>query len=463
MTHTCIANSACRGTTYETGERGPNTTEHPGTLCEPCTNTYRDAISRLARDYVMLRATLGEHRTTDKAPVHSTPTAGILIDSTSDRYITEIVEWTNYAADVISDLLHTSCPDGSRRPPAIRLDGAMAEPAVGSLAAWTTGRSRPPESRRLVAYLAMIEPHIETLAAAPKQTVQIWRRPERCDYHAEAVTTARRVLELARETGNQTEITEATDELQAAYSAAGVCDECCGWDRKYGQARQEAEMSGIDVLQRLTRTHQLIRKHLGQTKLRHRYAMPCPYCGAPIGRDDGDTVFTCENDECTSLGPSSWTEREYQLMAGMIGDEERAKATAKYLLAEAYYRLDNVAHLIGLLNDDKVNARAGSGTVIVEALKQRMAGHVDADERDKLATDKRTALLRQVDQDSWAWKREPGYERPKRKARNEPDLDPAKRIAASSLTLVTDTLEPEALSSTETVCGHCRLVQPCDC
>lgn len=73
MTHTCIANTSCRAAVIENGTRRPAYTEQPDTLCDGCSDAYRDDLKRLMRDYVMLRATLGERRRADGAPVHSTP------------------------------------------------------------------------------------------------------------------------------------------------------------------------------------------------------------------------------------------------------------------------------------------------------------------------------------------------------------------------------------------------------
>ncbi|GAA2418302.1 hypothetical protein [Mycolicibacterium llatzerense] len=463
MTHSCIANTACRAAVIEDGARRPAYTEQPDSLCDGCADGYGDDIRRLPRDYALLRATLGERRRADGAPVHSTPSPVVLIDSTSDRLMTEIVEWARFAADRVSDALNTDLPDGARKLASLRLDGTLSPPEAGSLADRQHELTKPPEHQRLAAYLAIVEPHIDLLATLPVEEVKVWAQPKRCDRHAEQVATATRMLELARDARIRAEITEATDALQAAYTAAGACDDCCGWDPhpKHGQARQEMHVSGLDVLQRLARQHHLTRQHLGQTKLRYRYAMPCPNCGASIGRDDGATIATCENDECTPKGPSSWTEREYQLLAGMVGDEERLKTTTKWLLAEAYARLDMVNGVLSKLVGDSIMDMAGAGTIILQSLTAVMDGHESADKR-KIATDKDTTALRQLDQDAWAWKREPRYEKPKRKVRKKTEEKPEQRIAQSSRSTITDTIDAQP-GRNENHCPECKLVHAGEC
>lgn len=461
MTHTCIANTSCRAAVIENGTRRPAYTEQSDTLCDGCSGAYRDDLKRLMRDYVMLRATLGERRRADGAPVHSTPSPVVLVDSTSDRLMTEIVEWARFAADRVSDALNTDLPDGGRNLASLRLDGALSGPEAGSLADRQHELTKPPEHQRLAAYLAIVEPHIDLLASLPVEEVQIWAQPKRCAAHAERVATATRMLELARDARIRDEINDATSELQAAYAAAGACDECCGWDPTRGQAHQDVNISGLDVLQRLARQHHLTRQHLGQTKLRYRYAMPCPNCGASIGRDDGATIATCENDECTPKGPSSWTEREYQLLAGMVGDEERLKATTKWLLAEAYARLDQVNAVLSKLVGDSIMDMAGAGTIILQSLTAVMDGHESPDKR-KIATDKDATVLRQHDQDAWAWKREPRYEKPKRKRRKAEPVDAEKRIAQSSRTTITDSIV-EPPHRNEKYCKPCKQFHAGEC
>lgn len=395
--------------------------------------------------------------------MHSTPAPAVLIDSTSDRLMTEIVEWARLAADRVSDALNTDCPDGDRKLAQIRLDGALSAPEPGSLAERQHEQTHAPEHQHLAAYLAIVEPHVDLLATLPFEEVQIWSQPKRCTLHAEKVARAHRLLELAREARISDEITEATNQLQAAHAAAGACNECCGWTADgRSQARQDADMSGLDVLQRLTRQHHLTRQHLGQTKVRYRLSMPCPNCGAPVGRDDGKSIATCDNNECTTKGPSSWTEREYKLLAGMVIDEERTRLTMKYLLAESYTRLDNIADLLADLSTDERFNQSEAVKLILGAFTPLMDGHADAEQR-KIATDTDTTTLRQIDEDAWAWKREPRYEKPKRKRRNKTEVKSDIRVAQSSRSTITDTLDVQPIQRGESYCGDCELIHAGKC
>lgn len=472
-THRCVAGPGCRATIIDdNGEHQPAYTEHPTTLCDTCTTHHHNAINRLDRDYALLRITIGEyHNPTENGRVTSTPTPGIPIDTTSDRYMTEIVEWAGYAADLISNRLNITTRDGSRNlPTTIRLDDQhLIELTPGSLADTSWETTHPTEHQRLTAYLQVIEPNLSLLAAEPPHDVQIWSQPRRCDEHATAITAARRMLNLAREIHDHREIHEAIDTLQTAFAEAGICNECCGWteDGRY-QARQTITMSGLDVLYRLTRTHHLVRQHLGHTRIRHHYAMPCPNCGSPVGRDDGATVVTCENDHCTKTagkwGPSSWTEREYQLLSGMLADDERTRKLTKYLLAEAYSRLDQVQSLIDKLVDDPAIDTPGAGRIILDALTTTIDGHTRPKDR-KIATDKAAAEKRQTAEDNWAWKREAPYQKPRKKKKATPETN-APRYRESSLSTLTTDINPRDIDRMrigERKCQNCNMIHAGEC
>lgn len=479
-THRCIAGQSCRATIVEDGEKRPAHTEHPDTLCPGCTAHHRAASSRLLRDYAMLRVTIGEPRAHQQnGGVHSTPAPRIPIDATSDRLMTELVEWTGYAADLISAALKVTTRDGSRRlATQIRLDDENLIERFGAhtvdleddaLAARSWETTHPTESERLTAYTQVVDQHLDILAGIPAHDVQIWAQPRRCDDHADKIADARRMLNIAREIRDHHEINEAIDTLQAAFAEAGACNECCGWseDGRY-QARQDVTMSGLDVLFRLTRTHQLIREHLGHTRIRHQYAMPCPNCGSPVGRDDGSTVVTCDNDHCTKSsgkwGPSSWTDGEYRLLSGMLADDERTRNTTRYLLAEGYARLDSVQNLVDKLQDDPVIDTAGAGRIILERLTEIIENHARPKDR-KIATDKAAAEKRQETEDNWAWKRTPPYVKPKKKKRAAPASNGPHYVDSSLSTLTTeiDPRDIEHIRIGEQKCKQCNLIHRGEC
>lgn len=464
-THRCIAGRGCRAKITENDELQPAYTEHPDVLCDGCHAHYRQNIHRLLRDYAMLRITLGERHTKPGVAVTTSPSPGIVIDATSDSLMTEITEWSGYAADLIADQLDIPRPDGSRRllNQIRREDGRIVDLEPDSIAEHTWETTQPPEGQRLTAFINLIEQHPHVLAAVPPHDVQVWSQPKRCPDHTDLVASTKRILDLARKTADPDEITASAADLQAAYAAAGACDECCGWTNEGpgGQARQDMRLSGLDILNKLTRLHHLSRQHLGQTKLRHQYPMACPNCGHTVGRDDGETVITCDNKHCTPKGPSSWTEREYEFLSGWLADDERARLTTKWLLAEAYGQLDDLQAVLDKLKDGDTLDLPGAGRIIAERLTEILANHQEPAAR-KVATDKATAETRQASED-WTWKRAHPYKKPKTKPKAKPRKDIAK-IAASSLSLINDDggLYPNEYRL-GTPCSDCNQIHAGEC
>lgn len=120
-----------------------------------------------------------------------------------------------------------------------------------------------------------------------------------------------------------------------------------GWDDKQGQPRELVEMDGVDVAAQIVRVNREVGRRLGKSYLRHHMAMPCPAfdkrgrnCGAhTVGRDDGAARINC-----TTCG-ASWTEQEYEFLAGLVLDEIQQREEndmLRWLLAEAYWRLDSL-------------------------------------------------------------------------------------------------------------------------
>ncbi|MCX2931379.1 hypothetical protein ORI20_13930 [Mycobacterium sp. CVI_P3] len=462
-THRCIAGARCRAKIIENGEPQPAYTEQTEVLCDGCHAHYRESVHRLLRDYAMLRVTLGERHSKPGAAVSSSPGPGIVIDAASDRLMTEITEWAGYAADVVADVLKIPRPDGERRlaKQLQRADGKVIDLEPGSLADVSWEDTRPPEGERLSAYVQLVEQHVDLLAAAPSQDVQIWSQPKRCEEHTDVIASAKRILELARKVGDPDEIKTAAADLQAAHAAAGACEDCCGWTSEGpgGQARQDIRISGLDVLNRLTRLHHLSRQHLGHTKLRHRYPMICPYCGSTVGRDDGETVITCDNKHCTPKGPSSWTEREYEFVSGWLADDERARLATKWLLTEAYSWLDGIAKVVHDLETDERLKGSEAVQLIVGAIKPHLAHHQKPADR-KIATDKAAAKTRQASEEDWSWKRQHPYQKPKKKPKPAAKTTgPA--VAVSSRTMVNDDggLYPDEYTI-RPACPNCHLTHP---
>lgn len=381
--HRCLAGSACRAADTHSGERVAALTAEAHALCEACLNHITSCAKQLPTDWKELRAQLG-----DRAPakaqtvVRSSPTPAIPVSPSKDALMVEIVELADRAAAIVSEALETEQPDsrhGRRR---------------------YCGRFAPHEEPTLIASVAMIDPHIDKLAAAPAAPHVIWA--------------------------------------------------------KDGEQRELTEMSGVDIALAIVDVHNRIRAELGKTRLRHRYTLPCPRCAAEqtVGRDDGTSVV-----DCTSCG-ASWTDREYKFLVGLIA-EEKERDISKYLLAENYWRLDNVQDLIDKLAEDETMNLPGAGTIIVEALTAIMAKHTRPADRE-IATAKATAKQRQAEEEAWAWSGEKPYRPPKRK-RTKPKPKPAVQYAASSLSLDAPVYLPEAGDSPRNKCGDCNEIHAGEC
>lgn len=140
-----------------------------------------------------------------------------------------------------------------------------------------------------------------------------------------------------------------------------------GWDDKHGQPRELVEQSGLDLAHELLEINRLVGVQLGKSKLRHHFSMPCPaydykkrrYCGAmTVGRDDGTDFVNC------STCGTSWTEVEYGFLTGLVTSEIKQRKEndmLRFLLAEAYWRLDTLRRLAEALQDLDVEAVVNDG------------------------------------------------------------------------------------------------------
>lgn len=473
----CLAGPSCRQAITVDGDRLGAMNEHPNTLCQTCDKAIRSAIRQLPRDWAELRAALGERSTTTGAKVSSTPTPAMPISARREALMAEIVDLADHAADIVSEQLDIQRGSALRKPPADAEEGSIA---------WNAAEhTRAEPQKTLAAAVALIEPHIELLAAAPEQPTLAWKSPRRCAFHAAWIEAAERQLAHAMKmpgladaepkgirkflrtkfrlkAKHPAKVRDNLDALNDAYRSAGGCEHCGGWC-KDGQAREIIEHTGAEILQQLINLHHQARAELGHTRLRHRYPMPCPRCGGRVGRDDGETIITCDNrDNCKS----SWTEREYQFLAGLITRERLDMEITKWLLAEAYARLDDIQRRLNLINENDAAALKlpGSGQIVVEAMRQAIDGHKTPEQR-AITTGRNDTQKRQTQEDNWAWQNETPYRPPKPKPHKRATRPPgAPTIAASSLTTLIDTDEHAALNArvARVACSGCNL-NPCDC
>lgn len=142
-----------------------------------------------------------------------------------------------------------------------------------------------------------------------------------------------------------------------------------GWDDSPhgGQPTELVEVSGLDMAKELVEINRLVGVQLGKARLRHHYSMPCPawdnkakrYCGAfTIGQDDGSDRINC------STCGTSWTEEQYGVLEGLVLADIQLREEndmLRFLLAEAYWRLDTLRRLAEALADLDVEAIANDG------------------------------------------------------------------------------------------------------
>lgn len=431
-THRCIAVDNCR---KRENDGGPAFTEHPNTLCPGCRTRIEQAVHQLPRDWTELRDTLGERATNTGSKIRSSPTAAILISTRKDTLMDAIVDMADRAAAIVSDALHTEQPGARRKIP----DQADR----GSIAWCAAHHARPHGHRALTDAIDIIEPNIDLLAAAPPEPALVWKKPQRCDDHARLIDSA--------------ETTKSDDLVRRAYAAAGTCDDCNGWGR-WGQERELVEYSGLQIALELVELHNQTRAELGLTRLRHRFPMPCPRCGNRVGRDDGQTIITCD-DRTTCK--ATWTEREYQFLAGLITRERLDMEILKWLLAEAYSRLDTLQARANILKGSPDETRlAGAGTIILEHVVEITDAHPTPTQR-AIATDREATEQRQTTEDNWNWQNEIPYRPPKPKPKTA-RTQVGSPIPASSLTTLVD-IDPDAVLNGDARCRDCNMIHAGAC
>jgi len=443
----CLAGRDCRNATTADNQRQGAFTEQPDTLCPACSTHMIRAVRELPRDWTDLRNALGERAATAGTKIRSTPTRAIPISTRKEALMAAIADMADRAAAIVSNLLHTEQPTGRRKPPPDAEQGSIA---------WCAAHHRHPDAlHALRAAIAIVEPNLNILAAAPPEDALVWTKPRRCDTHTRLIGAIEE--HIATEPG-PAQRAAAENQLRRAYAAAGLCDDCNGWGQ-HGQERQLVELSGIQILTQLVDLHHQARAELGLTRLRHTYTMPCPDCGASVYRNDGESIVICEGN-----AKHTCTEREYKVRAGLLLEEEMYKGMAEYLLAEAYWRCDRVQKLVNTMKTDPRIDLPGAGTIILEELQKILTdgaevdgkpiGHLPPDKRAS-GTDKKAALQRQVDQDNWTWRNEKRYEKPpKRKKATRPAGAPA--IHPASLTDLVDI--DETIGRSGPVCPECNLI-----
>lgn len=424
--HRCLAGPHCRDTDNIDGQHAGKLVEHQHTLCDACIGSIGSAVKQLPKDWDELRRALGDRSATATTHVKSSRTPALPISTTKIALMAAIVDLAERAATITAAALQIDPPTGRRNTaPKILVPDAEGKrqptAPVEDSPAWTAETAvRPDALQTLRACLAIVEPNLDLLAAAPAESFMIWDRP-----------------------GEETDEPLKRDDAGQPVSVKG-------W--------LFVDITGLDALLDLADVHHKIRAELGKTKLRHKLGFPCPRCGSEVGRDDGTTVVDCKNPTCNA----SWTEREFKFLQG-LELEGREKEISKWLLTEAYSRLDGIAGVVHTLEADEELRELEAIKIILQALKPHLAGHQPPHARE-IATDEATTKARALEEDGWSWRNETPWKPPKRK-KQKPKPPPEITYASSSLTTLVDidTRGLDTMRLGDRTCKDCNMVHAGEC
>lgn len=123
---------------------------------------------------------------------------------------------------------------------------------------------------------------------------------------------------------------------------------------------------GVEICEQIVLLHRRATRQLGEAEQRERLHLPCPSCGRVSlvrevqdlrGRQSANGVETPEVVRCLSCdgGPNrdgTWTEAEYTWLSTMVLSEREEHNVLKYLLAEANWRLEQIAKLADVMAND---------------------------------------------------------------------------------------------------------------
>lgn len=283
-----------------------------GVICEGCTWRLTKVVRWLATDFLRLHLHIGERGAATGQRVHSTRDPGIPINVATEALMRRLVEVLDRAASMVESEL------GMTGVARARSDSSPATTARGYLAANGYRHTTPSDGRMVSLAARTLHSTVDVLIDVEPQWHLVW-------------------LPLPD-----------NDEEADRY--------------KHGQPRELVELSGLDVARELVNVHNLIRMQLGLTRLRAHSDAPCHRCGSEtLGRDNG-----CWDIDCTTCG-ARYTEDEHGFLIRCTVDESQSRdedQMLKYLLAEAYYRLDLLrkrTSILGDLDESTVNALIADG------------------------------------------------------------------------------------------------------
>lgn len=308
----CQAGAACRNadstlTDPETGKpvrRGALCIDPP--LCPACRTHLAAAVRYLPKDYTRLSAAIGDRTVSRKGgQVAASRDDAIPINTAVESLMVRLVTVIDMAAEVVESELQMTG--------AARRRSTMPGWAERGFAAV---RGAAPSAGRVVETSArLVDAQLDVLLEAETQPVTVWGR---------------------------------------------IPDDNKEWDRyEHGQPRDVVELSGLDIALEIVKVNRLIGQMLGLSRLRHHYDLPCVNCQTlTVGRDDGASVI-----DCSTCG-AKYSDGEYGFFVQLTADEIKTREEddmLRYLLAEAYWRLDTLQRLATALQQIDVAAVVNDG------------------------------------------------------------------------------------------------------
>lgn len=160
-----------------------------------------------------------------------------------------------------------------------------------------------------------------------------------------------------------------------------------GWEAN-GQPTELVDRSGLDMALELLEIGRLVGVQLGKSHLRHELPGPCSawdekakrFCGAyTVGRDNGSDFVDCTT--CGTRWPSAHFPILVRLQLNEIQEREEYELL-RYLLAEAYARLDELQAMAARLDGDGALDLPGAGALLLGRVQEVLDGHLPPAERN---------------------------------------------------------------------------------
>ncbi|MCV7255309.1 hypothetical protein H7J86_24400 [Mycobacterium hackensackense] len=286
-----------------------------GLICEGCLWRLTKTVRAAANDWRRLSDAIGERGAIARQRVHGTRDPGIPINVATESLLHRLVDAVDRATSTVESALGMT---GAARS---RSDSPPDERTAKGYLAVNGKRHTTPSDAFTVAWGAnTLLPVLDVLVEAEPQWCQVWMP-----------------------------LPDSDDEADK---------------HPLGQPRELIELSGLDIARELVSVHRLVNLQLGLGYLRNKSEAPCHRCGAEtLGRDNG-----CWDIDCTTCG-ARYTEDEHGFLIRCTVDEVQSRdedQMLKYLLAEAYWRLDMLrkrTSLLDDLNDETVAAIIADGKV----------------------------------------------------------------------------------------------------